>query len=50
MQLPHTITLITPAEVADAYGNPVPQLDYRRGKHEAVLYGGEQWHRNSNFV
>ncbi|MGI8310671.1 hypothetical protein [Saccharopolyspora hattusasensis] len=37
MQLPHTITLIIPAEVADAYSNPVSQLDYRRGSRRAVL-------------
>lgn len=28
MQLPHKITLVTPIEIADEYGNPVSTLDY----------------------
>lgn len=31
MQLPHTVLVVEPAEMADEYGNPVPRLDYQRG-------------------
>lgn len=28
MQLPHSVIIIAPLEIPDAYGNPTPQLEY----------------------
>ncbi|SDC25731.1 phage head completion protein [Actinokineospora iranica] len=42
MQFPHELTVITPVEVPDDYGNPTPRLDYGPTAPRRVVWANVQ--------